>query len=90
MGKFKPGEGGRPKGARNKKRPIRVHDFVAENDINIPKLWLEAIMGIDDLEAKAKCLAEFNRWVAAMPRETSDEVEEQPVNSADVLSIIGG
>jgi hypothetical protein len=81
---------GKPVGTRNKKKVIKVADFVADNDINIPKMWLEAIMQIIEPEAKAKALSEYNKWVAAMPKESSDEVEEQPINSADVLSIIGG
>jgi len=90
MAKFLPGQGGRPKGAKNKKRPIKVQDFVAENDINIPKMWLDAIMQIIEPEAKAKALSEYNKWVSSMPKESADESEEQSETTADVLSIING
>jgi hypothetical protein len=80
---------GKPAGTKNKKKVIRVADFVAENNINVPQLWLDAIMAILEPEAKAKALSEFNKWVATMPKEvTEDEAIEPDNTSADILSMI--
>lgn len=95
MPKFQPGQGGRKPGSKNKKKVIKVADFVAENDINVPKLWLEAIMAILEPEAKAKALAEFNKWVATMPKERDESDDNPPYENyvnptANVLNIISG
>lgn len=81
---------GRPPGQKNKKKAIKVEDFVAENDINIPKMWLDTIMEIDKPALRATALAEYNKWVSTMPKESSEDNEMPQTNSsADILNIVG-
>lgn len=88
MGKFLPGNPGRPKGIKNKKKIIKVEDFVRDNNINVAQEWWQTIMQINKPDERAAAIREYYKFVGTPPKETS-EVEDEPITeSADILSII--
>lgn len=87
MAKFQPGNPGRPKGIKNKKKIIRVVDFVRENNIDVPKVWWESIQAIQDPQKKADSIEKYYKFVGVPPRNEEDEIEEAQ-DSADILSIV--
>lgn len=90
MAKFQKGNPGKPKGAKNKKKAIKVADFVAANNINVAQAWWETIMAIIEPIDKANAIEKYYKYIGAPPlpepaQESETESDNEP---ADVLSII--
>jgi len=91
MAKFQKGAPGRPKGAKNIKKAIKVAEFVAEKGINVPEAWWNSIQEIKSPSEKAKAIANYYTFVGAPPKpEPEVEIEESvdTSESADILSIV--
>ena len=84
--KGNPGGPGRPKGAKTVKT---IKDYVRSNEIDVGKVWFESIMQIDDAHKRSMALAEYYKHVGGLPpKEVSEDVEDEPQESADILSIV--
>ena len=88
MGKFLPGNPGKPKGAKHKRKIIKVEDFVRENNIDVPKIWWETIQAIQDPQKRADSLEKYYKFVGLPPKAEVDDVQDEPQDSADILSIV--
>lgn len=96
MAKFQkgnPGGPGRPKGLIQTKKIVKVAEFCAANNINIAKMWYDAILEIDKPVDKAAALAKYYQYVGGVPKQIDDAVDVQVIEVSEdkgnnILSII--
>lgn len=85
-------KGGRPKGAPNKKKVLKIEDFVRDNNINVAETWWAEINKILNPKDKVLAIQEFYKYVGGLPKATGidEEKEIEKIENADVLSIVNG
>lgn len=88
MAKFLPGNPGKPKGAKNKKKALKIEDFVAQEGINVGKAWWDTIQAITNATDRANAMAQYYKYVGAPPKPTEETQEPEVSEAADILSII--
>lgn len=89
----KPANSGRKKGAKNKRKILKISDFILSQNINIAQELYLAIQSIPDPIAKAKALMEFYKFVDApvKEKEAEGETQDQPTDlpPSDILTLVG-
>lgn len=89
MAKFQPGNPGKPKGAKHKKKVLKINDFLTRENVDVAKEWWTAIQAIKDPKDKSDAINQFYKFVGAPPKQ---EVAEEPIveqtEAADILSIV--
>ena len=92
--RFKPGSpkppgSGIKKGQKQKKKIVRVTDFIRANNVNIAEEWYKAIMAIEEPEDKARALKDFYLFVEPPAKEAAESSDvEEPINNATILEIV--
>lgn len=84
-GQSKPAGSGRAKGTKNKKKVVKITDFIAEREINLPDRILSTIDSIQDPAVKAKLLIEYYKFIDAPLKDKSltDESEQTATETQD-------
>lgn len=90
-GQPKPPDSGRKKGVPNKKKIIKVSDFILNENKDIAKEIYDVIQTIQDPVAKCKALFDFYKFVDAPVKEKEVEQEADPTESiitSDILKAV--
>lgn len=89
MALFGPGNPGRPKGIKNKKKVLKVNDFLVRENIDVAKEWWLTIQQITNAKDKSDAINQYYKFVGAPPKQDVEAEEPEPsAESADILSII--
>lgn len=82
---------GRKKGTPNKKRAVRIADYLAEKEINPAEKILELIPSLSPRE-QVDAWLELQSYVEAKPKPRDDDADppdsDTPLSAADILDLV--
>lgn len=86
---FKPGNPGKPKGAKHKKKVLKINDFLTRENIDVAAEWWRTIQAIANPKDKSDAINQYYKYVGAPPKPDVEQEEfEIEESSADILSIV--